>query len=393
MKKPRSVPFSQTSIIGLPIPKRGRVQWWDSTTPHLCCRVSETGSKTFYWIGREAGVWKRSKLGKWPEMNVNGAKREANRLTGLAASGQAVTTRTKAAAAEWTLQELFDWYLENHSKPHKRTWQWDERQFKNRFLPWAKKPVSMIARAEVQKFHIALGESKGIYAANKMLELLGTMYRVGSQNEPDKVPCPDPTKGIKRFAREERERFLDADELPKFIEAVKLLEREVSRDFLMLCLWTGARRSNVAGMRWADVSLETAIWIIPRQDSKNKKPMNIALSPPALEILKRRKKTATGPFVLPGQGPTGHYNCPREAIAKVCELSGIKDLRVHDLRRTLGSWMAVNSPLQVVGKQLGHSSIKSTAIYARLANSTLKTAVGNATDAMVKAGKKKPKKS
>jgi integrase len=136
--------------------------------------------------------------------------------------------------------------------------------------------------------------------------------------------------------------------------------------------------------------MESGVWTIPRTSSKNKKPMNIALSPPALEILKRRKKGSSGPWVLLGQGPTGHFTCPRDALKTVLQLSGLKDVRVHDLRRTLGSWMAVDAPLQVIGKQLGHSSLKSTAIYARLATKTLKDAVGKATDAMQAAAKKDP---
>jgi integrase len=144
-------------------------------------------------------------------------------------------------------------------------------------------------------------------------------------------------------------------------------------------------------MRWDSISLDTAVWTIPGTSSKNKKPMNIALSPPALEILTRRKETALGPWVLPGQGPTGHFTCPRDALRTVLQLSGLKDVRVHDLRRTLGSWMAIDTPLQVIGKQLGHSSLKSTAIYARLATKTLKDAVSKATDAMQAASGKKPK--
>jgi integrase len=263
----------------------------------------------------------------------------------------------------------------------------------NTFEPWADLKLSQITVEMVQDYHLAIGQSRGPYAANKMLELLGTMFRVGRVQQRAKVTCEDPTRGIRRFPREEREVFLNADDLPKFIAAVKTLQREESRDFLMLALWTGARRGNVCSMRWEELSLETGIWTIPADKSKNKKPMHVALSPPAIEILERRKRHSRSPWVLPGQGTSGHIVDPREAMKSIRKKIGVPGLRIHDLRRTLGSWMAIDQPLQVVGKQLGHSNIRSTQVYARIANESLKTAVNSATEAMQNAGKKPTKKS
>lgn len=390
-KSDRVIHFTKTVLMELVAPEKDRVEWWDEDTPGLVCRVSSAGLKTFCWTGRQGKRFVREKIGVFPQMTLANARDEARRLSGLKSQGQTIRSKPRQAREEWTLQDLFDWYMENHSKPHKRTWEWDERQFANRFLPWAGRPLSQISRADVQTLFLTVGRDSGPYAGNKVIELLGHMYRLGAELRPENVTCQDPTRGIKRFPRQERERFLDAKELPLFLEAVEKLSRETTRDFFKLCLWTGARRSNVAAMRWEDVSLETATWIIRSEESKNKKPMNIPLSPEAIEILKRRKKTAAGPWVLPGQGPTGHFTCPRDAMKQILKLSGLKDVRVHDLRRTLGSWMAVNSPLQVIGKQLGHSSLKSTAVYARLNLDPVRAAVNEATAAMAKV-KNNPKK-
>ena len=385
----RIVPFSKKAIDELPIPASGRVEWWDESTPNLSLRITANGVKTFYWVGRSAGEWTRSMIGSWPNMNVNGARTEAARISGEAAIGKPAIARAKRHRGEWTLQQLYDWYMDTISKPHKRTWKWDERQWENRFKQWADRRVSTISRMDVQNLHLSVGNERGPYAGNKVLEMLGHMYRQGNQADPVAVPCEDPTKGIKRFPREERERFLDADELPKFIAAVEMLQRSEARDFMMLALWTGGRRANVLSMRWDEISLKTGVWTIPKEKSKNKKQMSIALSAPAIAILKRRKQNSTSEWVLPGVGPTGHYNDPKGAIRTIRKISGLHDLRIHDLRRTLGSWMAINSPLNTVGKQLGHSSPKATAIYARLANKTLKNAVNDATSAMAKTVKKK----
>jgi integrase len=42
-------------------------------------------------------------------------------------------------------------------------------------------------------------------------------------------------------------------------------------------------------------------------------------------------------------------------------------VRIHDLRRTLGSWLAADgASLLLIGKALNHTQISTTAIYARL---------------------------
>jgi predicted acylesterase/phospholipase RssA len=55
------------------------------------------------------------------------------------------------------------------------------------------------------------------------------------------------------------------------------------------------------------------------------------------------------------------------AINAVAEAAGIEDVTVHDLRRTLGSWLASSGQsLPMIGRILNQTSAKATQIYARL---------------------------
>ena len=67
-------------------------------------------------------------------------------------------------------------------------------------------------------------------------------------------------------------------------------------------------------------------------------------------------------------------------------------LRIHDLRRTLGSWQAKQgASLAIIGKSLNHKSQQTTAIYARLDLDPVRASVNSATAAMMEAaGLKKP---
>lgn len=110
------------------------------------------------------------------------------------------------------------------------------------------------------------------------------------------------------------------------------------REFILLALLTGAGRSNVAAMRWSDVDLENAEWRFPAAQSKNRAPQIVRLVPQALRILQARQVDDQAVFVFASErSKAGHIQDPRCSWQRVLRTAGIADLRLHDLRRTLGS--------------------------------------------------------
>lgn len=100
-----------------------------------------------------------------------------------------------------------------------------------------------------------------------------------------------------------------------------------------------------------------------------------------------RKKTATSVFVFPGTGKKGHLVEPKKGWKRILERANIEDLRVHDLRRSLGSWQAsTGANLSVIGKTLNHKNVSTTAIYARLNLDPVRKAMDKAVNAMFVAG-------
>ncbi len=153
------------------------------------------------------------------------------------------------------------------------------------------------------------------------------------------------------------------------------------RDFFIMLLATGSRKGNVLEMRWADINLNDKIWRVP--DTKNGEPYQVALAGPALAILERRRNTETGEWVFSAASKSGHLEEPKKAWAALLKKSEISNLRIHDLRRTFGSFMAAQgASLQMIGKALGHKSQEATLIYARLNLDPVRDAVNLATEAM-----------
>jgi integrase len=143
------------------------------------------------------------------------------------------------------------------------------------------------------------------------------------------------------------------DELPRFFKALSEEVNTTIRDYVLISLLTGARRSNVLSMKWSDINFERAEWRI--QETKNGTTQIVTLSPEAVEILCNRKPSNSSVFVFPGTGKMGHLMEPKKDWKRILERAGISDLRIHDLTRTLGSWQAKTSTsLTIIGKSFNH---------------------------------------
>jgi integrase len=292
--------------------------------------------------------------------------------------------RELSEADEWTLQKCYDLWMEFKAKPHKRTWDRDEVRFKSHLKSLAKVKLTAITALAVAALHNKIRLGSGPYAANDTLAFLSSFYRYAERfGYSGRNPC----KNIDRFPEQERERYLQPEEFPRWHEAVQGLSVPESRDFFMLALWTGVRRASVLSMRWEHIDLEAKLWRLPREGNKNKQDLIIFLSDEAVAILKQRRAHVQSDWVLPSRNGSrsGHYADPKAAWAQVLKVSGIKDLRIHDLRRTLGSWMAEGgTSLHIIGQTLGHKSLQSTRIYARLGSGAIRNAVNAASAAMKK---------
>jgi integrase len=373
------LPFSKRAIENLPTPDADRVYYYDTKTPGLALCITTNDVRTFYVYKRVRKKPTRIRLGRFPEVTVEQARTRATQLTGAIAAGADPMAREE----ELSCRELFEMWL-NHAQQHKKTWGEDERLI-NKFLkPWRAKAARSITRGDVAKLHARVGELSGPYQANRVLSLVRAMfYHAGKYG----LTGENPATGIQRFKEESRDRFLLPDELPRFFQALADEPDDTLRDFFLIALLVGARRGNVQAMRWNELNLTEGNWRIP--DTKSGHAVYVYLPPAVVEtLLKRREADPRGVFVFPSRSKTGHLVEPKTAWRRLLKRAGIENLRIHDLRRTLGSWQAINgTSLPVIGRSLGHKSTASTAVYARLTLEPVKASVDQATSAILAAAK------
>jgi integrase len=376
--------FTRAAIDSLPLPEQGkRAEYWDTKTAGLQVRVTSSGVRTFYVRRRiKGGPPERVKLGTYPAMTPDQARTRANDINADIAKGLNPAEVKRGRKAELTFAQLFADYLERHSKRNKRTWKEDESQYDNYLVkPLGNKKLSAIERSHVASIHSSITKAGHPTTANRLKALISSVFgwaiSVGLWDK-------NPATGIKLNREHSRDRFIQGDELPRFFQALAEEQNDTMRDYFLLSLLTGARRSNVLAMQWADVNLDRAEWRIGK--TKNGTPQTVTLSPEAMAVLRSRKPEEAAKFVFPGIGRTGHLAEPKKGWQRILERAEIADLRIHDLRRTLGSWQAkTGASMAIIGKSLNHKNQNTTAIYARLDLDPVRESVNTATSAIMTA--------
>jgi integrase len=292
----------------------------------------------------------------------------------------------KTLRSETTFGEMFVLFMERYSKHHKKTWKDDEKDVPRFLGHWFQRKLSSLTKQEIQALHEKIRKENGLYQANRLLARLHIIYNKAIEWGWEGI---NPAQGIKKFKEKSRDRFLHPDELPRFFESLDLEDNDSIRDYIYISLLTGVRKSNVLSMRWEDIHFERKEWLIP--ETKNGESLRVHLVEKVIEILKERAcRYPQNKWVFEGTGETGHLVEPKSGWKRILERAGIKDLRLHDLRRTLGSWQAATGANSfMIGRSLGHKSTQSTAVYARLNIDPVRDSVEKATQAILNHAKKR----
>lgn len=383
--------FTKTALENLIDQHEGeRLVVYDTKQAGLIAELREGGTLSFYVFRRQrGGPPKRIRIGPYPEVTIEGARDQAKVIVVELVKGNDPNLSRRAKRQEATLKDLFTHWLETHAKLHKRTWEEDERQFNTLLVGWHTRRLSAVNRNDVRALHARIGKDNGPYAANRLLALIRAMFNKAGDVGFDGA---NPTKGVKKFKEQSRDRFLQPDEMTSFFAAVDAEPDATLRDFFKMCLYTGARKMNVCAMRWEDINFPAATWRIP--DTKSGEPVTIHLPSPAVELLKARLETRENgyPWVFPGgkKNRASHLSSPKDAWKRLVDRGGFKDLRLHDLRRTLGSFQAAaGASMAIIGKSLGHKAgSPATAVYARMNLDPVRASVDIAVQAIVAAAMK-----
>ncbi len=143
-------------------------------------------------------------------------------------------------------------------------------------------------------------------------------------------------------------------EVPSFVRTLRGREAQTARA-LELVILTAARSGEVRGMTWAEVDLAGALWTIPKERMKAKRPHRVPLSTRALAILARMR--AEDPdengLVFPSRNETVLSDMAFKALLR---RTGRDDITTHGFRSSFRDWAAdeTDHPREVIEEALAH---------------------------------------
>ena len=160
----------------------------------------------------------------------------------------------------------------------------------------------------------------------------------------------NPCRNVRRYKMKPRERFLSVDELNRLGFVFDHAEDAQAAAAIRLLLFTGARSSEITGLRWDWIRGTRAL--LP--DTKTG-PRTISLSPEAAWVLAAIPRVDGNPFVIPGRIKGKAMRNLNDPWDIVCARAGLEDMRIHDARHTYASpALAPGESLPMIGQLLGH---------------------------------------
>lgn len=419
--------FTQDKLLRIAPPKANREIYKDTKEKGLILIVSYGGSKIFYFYKKICGKPYRIKVGAFPDLSIGEARDAVIGLKNKVAKGGNPAEEKSRLSHEITFKELFDKYINDYAVHNTKSWKDDVAEVNNKAKHLYGEKISNIKREDIHRLFNNLTNNTGKGAANRFLDRLRAIFNKAIEWGWE---GKNPTDGIRKHKQKSRDRYLTSEEIPLFFEALDQEPHETIKDFILIALLTGARKGNILSMEWQHINFQDKSWYIP--ETKNDTPQLVPLVDEAMSILQMRFEKKADKWVFPSKtSESGHLEEPKKVWKRVlqratCKIwlknstlnnlierakqtlpdyktpsmlfdaikkqakndgielpTGIMDLRFHDLRRTLGSWLANSGASQyIIGKSLNHKSHQSTAIYARLSIDPVRASMGEATRRM-----------
>lgn len=183
----------------------------------------------------------------------------------------------------------------------------------------------------------------------------------------------NPLKKVRKFTEEPtKDRFLSPEEITRLLDACKVFElkgepyRAETYLFVLIALSTGARYSEISGLRWQNVDLKNRQFYFMR--TKNKENKGIPMTEKVYkELLTFQKiRNIKSDYLFTTKDGTTLIDM-RTRFYKVLEVAEIENCRFHDLRHTVASHIAMNGgSLLDIASITGHKTMQMVKRYAHL---------------------------
>jgi integrase len=380
----------------LPLPSR-RVEYFDESLPGFAVRIFPSGRRVFTLLYRMKGGRTKKKervdLGTYPPLTLAQARDLATRLKAEIQLGKdprrerlpaRPADASLMAADGLTVKQLCEAYLVHPSGggrlraastlPHYC------RLMDVEIVPaFGGRLAAEITRTEVREWSETLAQVKPV-VANRAFAVMRRAYEWALGRD---LVQSSPFVGIHKPAAEvPRDRVLSDDEIRAVFDALRQ-ERPIIAGLWELLFYTAVRPGTALAARWSHIDLPRKVWEVPvtkkaRGSAEGTgKPFIVPLSPQAIAVLKLLQPfSAHSDYVFPGAGPRRatadaerNLFSPQKSIQRTRETTGIRDLQMRDIRRTVATGLGkLKIPPVTISRVLDHTIQgigQVTHVYAR----------------------------
>lgn len=381
--------ISKRSVDAL-APKGERYFVWDEALSGFGIRVGANGRKTYICRYRNGNIRRQVKLGNAGTLTAEEARDAAKKALASVTLGEDPAAERDAKRQAVTLAELVELFVNGHGPKLKPASLAGCRSALNKHvLPvLGKRPAEVITTKDLNKIHIGLVEHP--FHANRVMAYLGSVFSWGADN--GYIPEGfNPTRAVKRFKEQGRQRYLSDEELARLGSALVTAETEglpwtikatgdrlkhVAKDnqtivypshvtnAIRLLLMTGCRLREILRLQWKEVDLGRGLLFLPDSKTGQK---TVILNRSAIAILEAMDRTDR--YVIPGDIADQPRHDLKRPWTHIRAAAKLEDVRLHDLGHTHASIGAMAGfGLPIVGKLLGHASSMTTQRYAHIAD-------------------------
>lgn len=344
---------------------------WDTQLIGFAVRIQPSGRKTFFYkynsIERRV---RKVTIGRHGDLTADEARQVAKTYARKVAAGEDPAAERTQNRQSMTISELYDMYVERHSKQHKKP-----KSIENDRLLMDKhiRPklgsykINTLQKRDVLNLFHSMSDIP--YQANRIIALLRHMFNKAEEWEiisQGQNPCV----GIKKYKEKGRERFLSEEEVARLFAVLDEIDQEQSQHpsvtrAIKLLLLTGCRMNEILTLKWEYVDMRNSCFNLP--DSKTGK-KRVPVGKPVFDILAEIPRLNDNPHVIYGKITGEHFKDIQRQWRIIRKRAGIEDVRIHDLRHSFASFAVTQGySLPMIAKILGHKDIATTQRYAHLA--------------------------
>ncbi len=362
-----TMPHITKRVVDAAKPMESRYIKWDDQVRGFGLLILPSGIKSFIVQYRNAhGRSRRQTLGRYGSLTVDQARGMAQQIVAEVAKGHDPLAERQVTRAAPCMSDLMDRYLTDHVDKHNgKRMQVEARRLTRRHInpTFGNLKVSGVTRSDVARLHRAMSETPR--QANLVLSILSKAFAL-AELWGMRPAMSNPVRGIKRYKENERERFLTAEELSRLGITLATAENEglpwnisatdskhlpknvgerrshpnpSALSVIRLLLFTGARLSEIISLEWDHVDLEKGMLALPSRKGGGRKPH--PASSEVVAIVREINKHSSSPWLFPREAnPERHISAEviESTWQKIRHHADLKDVRLHDLRHTVGTY-------------------------------------------------------